>query len=329
MGNCGLQKLGRDIRSESAREVETEQTMSDPRTNPDAAWQKIGHEQQLLPPCTRSDSDERGSALRFVCISDTHGMHRELNGLVPDGDVLVHAGDFTNTGETEQVQDFHDWLSGLPHRWKVVIAGNHDLTMDPEHYELRGRERFHGRRGYDATSTRRLLQESEDPSLIYLEDTMCEVPAKTGHAIKIWGSPYQPEFCDWAFNLARGEPTLQKAKQVPSETDILITHGPPLGRGDQCMPAGNRAGCIDLLSQVQERVQPVAHIFGHIHEGYGVSTDGATAYVNASTCTLKYKPNNPAIVFDIDVSEDGTVLPPVFVEFEYENAIGGEQIQPP
>jgi Icc-related predicted phosphoesterase len=301
----------------------------DPSTNADAAWHILGPGQQVQPPSQiRPAAADRGGALRFVCISDTHGKHRELDGLVPDGDVLVHAGDFTNTGETDQVQDLHDWLCELPHRWKVVIAGNHDLTMDAEHYELRGRDRFHGGQGYDPASTRRILQESE--SVIYLEDSVCAIPINNdGHSIQVYGSPHQPEFCDWAFNLPRGEPTLQKAKQIPTETNVLITHGPPLGRGDMCMPSHNRAGCIDLLSEVQQRVQPAVHVFGHIHEGYGVTTDGTTAFVNASTCTLRYKPCNPAIVFDLDVAEDGTVLPPVFVEFEYDNAISGEQVQPP
>jgi predicted phosphodiesterase len=256
-------------------------------------------------------------------------LHRKLDGLIPDGDVLVHAGDFTNTGETEQVQDFHDWISDMPHKWKVVISGNHDLTMDTKHYELRGRDRFHGgSQRYDLATTRSILTESH--TVFYLEDSTCEIPlSRDGQTIKVYGSPYQPEFCDWAFNLPRGEPTLRKARQIPTDTDLLITHGPPLGRGDLCLPGHNRAGCIDLLSEVQQRVQPVAHVFGHIHEGYGVSTDGTTAYVNASSCTLKYKPLNPAVVFDLDADGDGIVLPPVFVEFEYDDAISGERIQPP
>ena len=94
-------------------------------------------------------------------------------------------------GETDQVQDLHDWLCELPHRWKVVIAGNHDLTMDTEHYELRGRDRFHGGQGYDPASTRRILQESD--SVIYLEDSVCAIPTNDGHSIKVYGSPHQPE----------------------------------------------------------------------------------------------------------------------------------------
>lgn len=53
---------------------------------------------------------------------------------------------------------------------------------------------------------------------------------------------------------------------IPEDTDILITHGPPIGHGDLCR-SGLRAGCVELLSTVQNRVKPEYHVFGHIHEG--------------------------------------------------------------
>lgn len=76
-------------------------------------------------------------ALRFVAVSDTHGLHRQMNPL-PDGDVLLHMGDFSNTGEHQQVQDFHDWMAEQPHRLKIAIAGNHDTTMDADYYTQAG-----------------------------------------------------------------------------------------------------------------------------------------------------------------------------------------------
>ena len=101
-----------------------------------------------------------------------------------------------------------------------------------------------------------------------------------------------------AFNLPRGPPCREKWQLIPEDTDVLLTHGPPLGHGDLCS-SGMRAGCIDLLHEVQTRVRPAVHAFGHIHEGAGVTTDGATIYVNASTCNLQYRPINPAVVLDI------------------------------
>jgi len=232
--------------------------------------------------------------LRFVCISDTHGLHRDISS-VPSGDVLIHAGDFSNTGEEDQVEDFALWLQSLPHPHKIVIAGNHDITFETDYYLDRGGRNFHGSRNkYDPEKVRAHLVEA--PGITYLEETGCEV-----NGIHIWGSPYQPEFFDWAYNLLRGEPCREAWSKIPTDCDVLVTHGPPLGQGDLLHPSGRRAGCLDLLTEVQNRVKPKYHVFGHIHEGYGVTTDSKTVYVNASTCNHSYSPINPPIVFDLPI----------------------------
>lgn len=117
------------------------------------------------------------------------------------------------------------------------------------------------------------------------------------------GSPWQPEFCGWGFNLPRGKPCRERWNQIPDGIDVLITHGPPLGRGDQCI-MGNRAGCVDLLDVVQHRVKPKVHVFGHIHEGAGCSSDGVTDFINAASLSVRYKPTNSPIVFDLPVRGD-------------------------
>lgn len=89
-------------------------------------------------------------------------------------------------------------------------------------------------------------------------------------------------------------------EKIPADTDILITHGPPLGYGDLC-EGGHRAGCYDLLNIIQKKIRPKYHIFGHIHEDYGMTTDGVTTFVNASTCDFRYRPIQPAIVFDYPI----------------------------
>lgn len=211
------------------------------------------------------------------------------------GDVLIHAGDFSNTGEQEQIEDLHAWLVSLPHKYKIVIAGNHDTTFDTDYYLSRGAKRFHALEPYDPHAVRRILVESDQ--VVYLEDSAFVIP--NGDAsIKVWGSPYQPEFCDWAFNLPIGEETRAKAKEIPTDVDVLVTHGPPAGHGDLCSH-GAHAGCAHLLEEIRTRVMPSVHIFGHIHEGYGVTKDEKTTYVNASSCTLRYAPSNPAVVFDM------------------------------
>lgn len=116
--------------------------------------------------------------------------------------------------------------------------------------------------------------------------------------MKIYGSPWQPEFCNWAFNLNRGPEILAKWKLIPTNTDILVTHGPPKGHGGNTYD-GIDAGCEDLLNEIESRIKPLVHIYGHIHEGYGVTTNGVTYFINASNCTLRYKPTNKAIVIDI------------------------------
>merc|ERR1711972_1001347 len=106
------------------------------------------------------------------------------------------------------------------------------------------------------------------------------------------GSPWQPEFCEWAFNLPRGSACADAWKRIPDDVDVLLTHGPPLGHGDLC-DGGHRAGCEDLLHTVQTRLKKCQlHAFGHVHEGYGISTDaeGRVRYVNASSCNLRYRP---------------------------------------
>uniref|UniRef100_A0A8C5J442 Metallophosphoesterase domain containing 1 n=1 Tax=Junco hyemalis TaxID=40217 RepID=A0A8C5J442_JUNHY len=109
----------------------------------------------------------------------------------------------------------------------------------------------------------------------------------------------QPWFYGWGFNLPRGQALLEKWNLIPDGIDILITHGPPLGFLDWVPKKMQRVGCVELLNTVQRRIQPRLHVFGHIHEGYGVMADGTTTYVNASVCTVNYQPLNPPIVIDL------------------------------
>lgn len=170
------------------------------------------------------------------------------------------------------------------------------MTFHREYYEDRGAKRFHRKRD-DCDAVKAILTEADVPGLVYLEDSGAVVAG-----LRFWGSPWQPEFCDWAFNLERGEPCREKWRLI-EPCDVLVTHGPALGHGDQCSD-GARAGCVDLLETIQTRVRPAVHVAGHIHEGYGVTTDGATTYINASTCTLRYRPTNPAVVWDVAVRSE-------------------------
>jgi len=90
--------------------------------------------------------------------------------------------------------------------------------------------------------------------------------------------------------------------KVPESVDILLTHTPPRGHGDKC-GEGSRVGCEMLTAAIMQRFIPV-NVFGHIHSGYGCSTDDATLYINASTCDSEYRPINPPIVFDVPPPEE-------------------------
>jgi len=208
--------------------------------------------------------------MRLVCISDTHGRHSKRGRMprVPDGDVLIVAGDITSDGSKQATQLFNTFLGRQPHTHKIIIAGNHDWFLS----KYDGHEVL-----YNA---------------VYLQDEEVII-----EGIKFYGSPWQPEFLNWAFNLRRGLPLEQKWAEIPDDTDILITHGPPGGILD-IAPPGEHVGCDDLLSRVYA-VKPRVHVFGHIHLSYGKEERDGITFINASTCTEAYEPINPAIVVDI------------------------------
>ncbi|POM81037.1 Calcineurin-like phosphoesterase [Phytophthora palmivora] len=225
--------------------------------------------------------------MKVVCVSDTHGLHDDALA-IPDGDVFVHAGDFTDTGERSEVVAFNEFLGRLPHRYKLVIAGNHESSFDRTFYPQFWHQYGHCQE-YNPDEVRALLTNA-----LYLEDQAVLI-----EGFVFYGTPWQPEFCNWAFNLPRGDALLQKWRHIPSDTDVLITHTPPMGHGD--LVGYQRVGCADLLREVEGRVRPKLHVFGHVHEGYGrsASPDGEITYFNASTCTHKYEPVNPPFVFEL------------------------------
>lgn len=205
--------------------------------------------------------------MRIVLISDTHNQLHKV--AVPDGDLLIHAGDCTDRGGPRELARFNRDLGALPHRHKVIIAGNHDFGFERTPAEARA-----------------LLT-----SAIYLQDELCEI-----EGLRIYGAPWQPAFMDWAFNLPRGPALQERWDLIPSGLDILITHGPPRGHGDR-LRIGESVGCDDLLAAIR-RAQPRLHVFGHIHEGYGQTREGATLCVNASICDADYEVAQAPIVLD-------------------------------
>lgn len=210
--------------------------------------------------------------MRLVCISDTHMTHKAMT--IPDGDVLIHAGDATSQGLSLEVQHFLEWFAAQPHPHKILIAGNHDWLFQ-RHPEM----------------SAQLL--AAHPGITYLEDSGVEI-----EGVRFWGSPWQPWFLDWAFNLPRkGEALRETWNRVPMDTDVLITHGPPHGVLDQ-VHGGPHLGCEELRIRLAS-VRPRLHIFGHIHDSYGVAKSRRTTYVNACSCDEDYRPTLRPIVLDL------------------------------
>ena len=188
--------------------------------------------------------------MRIVLISDTHGLHRQLE--VPEGDLLIHAGDLTMNSKPDWMyRHFNIWLGELPHRHKIVIPGNNDyLLEDPRE--------------------RKVITNA-----ILLVDSGVEV-----EGIRIWGSPVTPLY-GGAFGKSNPEDRKRHWAQIPDGLDILITHTPPFAILDHGGHSERREGCPQLLEAVF-RALPLVHVFGHIHAGYGTLRTDNTLFVNAS-----------------------------------------------
>ena len=207
---------------------------------------------------------------RIVTISDTHSRHSQINSM-PEGDILIHSGDATNRGGIDEIAAFNEWLGALPYKHKIFVAGNHDWLFE---------------RSPKFAPT--MMTNAH-----YLLDNFVIV-----EGLKIYGSPWQPRFFDWAFNVDRGEKIAQKWQMIPDDIDVLITHGPPYGILDEVPYRHEHVGCEELLPVVK-RIKPRAHIFGHIHAGYGMIEQHGIKFVNASICNEAYQPVNAPIVFDL------------------------------
>ncbi len=208
--------------------------------------------------------------MKFVIISDTHGQHKNLT--LPKGDVLIHAGDVSIRGEEKECIDFLNWFSECDFKYKIFIAGNHDFFFEktPEN----------------------ILEKLIPENVIYLCDSGVEI-----ENIKIWGSPITPNFFNLAFNSGRGESIAKHWELIPSDTDILITHGPVFGKLDKTK-RGENVGCEDLLNTI-DKIKPKVHICGHIHEAYGQINTSTTNFINASVLDEKYKLKNAPITFEM------------------------------
>ncbi len=212
---------------------------------------------------------------KLCIISDTHGYHDHVR--VPPSDILIHAGDFTKGDQgRKDFREFLVWLERQPAPVKLLISGNHDSQCQKWPDLARG------------------MIKEYSPSTFYLEDSGCEI-----NGIKFYGSPYTPTFFDWYFMADRGADIKRHWDMIPDDTDVLITHGPPLGIGDFSTFGNEHVGCEDLLNAIC-RISPKLHVYGHVHGGYGHKIEyGGINFINASICNEAYKPVNLPVEIEL------------------------------
>jgi Icc-related predicted phosphoesterase len=236
--------------------------------------------------------------MKLVIISDTHNKHKYVD--LPSGDILIHAGDLTSVGYKSEVERLFEWFHNLisigKYKEIIFIAGNHDKSFDPKFNpepELEDQQK--GKPGWLNNLLRNL------PSNIhYLENSDVTIDG-----IKFWGSPWTPWFYgqNWGFNAHRGDEIREYWKQIPMDTNVIITHGPVAYKLDYVPYTKEYKGCEDLRYYI-EMIKPLLHISGHIHESYGMEGNGDTVFINASIMNSYFEPLNKPWVVEITTDRE-------------------------
>jgi Icc-related predicted phosphoesterase len=204
--------------------------------------------------------------MKIVCLSDTHTLHNKIS--IPDGDVLIHAGDLTGRGSFEDYFEAAYWLEKLRHQFKyrIIIAGNHDFNMDK-------------------------MLGHFDQDVIYLQDNEVTIDG-----VIFYGSPWTPPFYDWAF-MKNEDQLARQWDLIPEDCDVLITHGPPYSILDK-NGEGERCGSVTLYDRIKE-LKLRHHIFGHIHESYGSEEIAGTTFHNVCSLNGQYRITNKPVVIEL------------------------------
>jgi Icc-related predicted phosphoesterase len=223
---------------------------------------------------------------RITFISDTHNKHNSLTEFLPGGDLLICSGDISGRGSITEIENFLRWYDSLDnYDTKIFISGNHDFGFENENEKLIGL--LTGYKNID-----------------YLQDERMDIWYGDDEQLVIYGTPWQPEFHNWAFNLPRGEKLKEKWDKIPVDVDILITHSPPFGKLDFVKYDNINVGCEELMKRIGE-IKPKINVFGHIHEGFGYVFDGNTHFINASVLNERYEfRNRPVnVLWDVETNE--------------------------
>ena len=215
---------------------------------------------------------------RITFISDTHTKHNQITNDLPGGDILCHSGDISSMGYRGEIESFCKWFDAIDnYNHKIFIAGNHDWGFQNNHKEA-----------MEVVSSYKTIKYLQDSFII------CD-------GIKIYGTPWQPEFCNWAFNLQKNGDALRATWDlIPADTDILLTHGPAFGILDDVDGRrGDHLGC-ELLTKRIQMVKPKIHSCGHIHSGNGYYNNGDTHFINAAVLGERYTYDYEPLTIDWD-----------------------------
>ena len=225
---------------------------------------------------------------KITLISDTHCKHKQLTEDLPGGDLIICAGDISSMGYEHEIREFCAWFGKLSkYTHKIFIAGNHDWGFQDNFSKVNEILDFY-------------------KGVTYLQDDLAcigknEDAFNYESMIKIYGSPWQPEFYNWAFNLPRNSPEMWEVMlKMPVNTDILITHGPAYGTLDTIeWDRSKNLGC-EMLAERIAQLKPKIHVCGHIHSGYGYKFDGTTHFFNAAVLGESYTYQNKPFTFEWD-----------------------------
>ena len=242
-------------------------------------WDAIKETEQFItpvpyivdPPYTKPWGP---SQIRFVCVSDLHSAFRTYEHSLPPGDVFLVGGDITDLSTQSEMIEFCHFLDSLPYKNKIVVAGNHDTSL------------------LDQGDSKSQMDPKKNPSIQMLNNhcTFLHNEVTCAQGITVYGASMPTS----ALLGTRNNKRETHWDPIPDGVDIILTHLPPLGRGDQ--PLGNdgfHQGDSELLKAVR-RVRPKVHVFGHKHFNPGVSYDGTTVFINAAV-VMTHVP----IVFDL------------------------------
>ncbi len=223
--------------------------------------------------------------MKIVALSDTHTMQNKIE--IPDGEILIHAGDAGNLGKFEEYYEIGRWFESLKDRfqYRIIVPGNHDQAFQ--------------------NNAENVLRQWFDDDVICLIDDEVQL-----FGYKFYGCPWMPQFYNWAFMMPESELAAVYAK-IPDDTEILITHSPPFGILDK--PAGNgfeshrRCGSQALYDRVKQLPKLKHHIFGHLHYSYGTEKIGDVSFHNVASLNENYRVQNPPQVIEVSHDKETTV----------------------